>query len=63
MRKLSYDERGLVGGGNVGRSPAPAKANLIGGSALLRRKVHSPEQWLPVIVSPPVSECWPELTD
>ena len=61
MRRLSSDERGLVGGGNIVRSPAPAKANLIGGGAFLRRTGFSPELRLPVICCPPAGECWTEL--
>ena len=61
MRRLSSDERGLGGGSNVGRSPAPAKAPFIGAGAFLRGTGLSPELRLPVIVFPPASECWPEL--
>ena len=61
MRMLSSNKRGLVGGSNVGRSPAPAKTTLKGAGALLRGTGFSPELRLPVIVSTPASECWPEL--
>ena len=50
MRRLSSDERGLVGGGNILRSPAPARTPFTGVG-------------LPVIVFPPAGECWPELAD
>ena len=36
MQMLSYDEQALVGGDNVGRSPAPAKTTFIGAGAFLR---------------------------
>ena len=61
MRMLSSNKRGLVGGSNVGRSPAPAKKTLIGAGTFLRGTGFSPELRLPVIVSTPASECWPEL--
>ena len=61
MRNLSSDERTLVGGSNIVRSPAPAKTTLKGAGAFLRGTGLSPELRLPVIVSPPASECWPDL--
>ena len=61
MRRLSSDERRLVGVDNVGHSPAPARTTLTGDRAFLRGTGFSPELRLPVIVSPPVRECWPEL--
>ena len=43
------------------RSPAPAKTPLTGAGAVLRGTGFSPELRFPVIVFPPVAECWPEL--
>ena len=61
MWKLSSDEQALVGSDNIVRSPAPARTTLKGAGAFLRGMGLSPELRLPVIVSPPASECWPDL--
>ncbi len=61
MRRLSSGERGLVGGGNILRSHAPARTTFTGAGAFLRGTGFSPELRLPVTVSPPAGECWPEL--
>ena len=61
MRRLSSDERGLGGGSNVVRSPAPARATFTGAGAFLRRTGLLAGVGLPVIGGPPAGECWPEL--
>ena len=61
MRRLSSGERGLVGGGNVGRSPAPPRTTLTGTRAVLRRTGLSPELQFPLIVCPHVREYLTEL--
>ncbi len=50
MRMLSSNKRGLVGGSNVGRSPAPARTTLTGAGTYLRGTGLSPELRFPVIV-------------